>query len=116
MGALQHIPVPLHQALMGKVKSDHPYIGSVFFTNMTHIDLPPGAEDFHWISAPTAFLCAVLIHWVGHKAGLRMSLAYRDGAGISKDEAGLIGERVGVVLERLAGGATGTFAEVGGTH
>ena len=77
IGGLQHIPMPLDRRLLHKVQSNRPYIGSVLFTNMTRLDLPPGTQDFHWTSSPSPFLCAVIIHWVGHKAGLRMSLPFQ---------------------------------------
>ena len=112
VGFLQHVPIPLDKLLMDLTRSEHPYIGSIFFTNMTYLDLPPGAEDFRWTSSPSPFLAPVIVHWVGHKAGLRMSLAYRNGGGIDAEQAARIGDKVGAVLDRLSRGGTGSFEEI----
>ncbi|ORX37051.1 hypothetical protein BD324DRAFT_624589 [Kockovaella imperatae] len=112
-GFVKAMPSPVKDILAGKVISESPYFGTIFFSNLTRVDLPEGANDIRWTAAATPFLAPMIVNLIGSSAGLRVTIAFRDGAGLTANQADAIGVTFGQVLERLAEGETGTLATLG---
>ncbi|ORX40775.1 hypothetical protein BD324DRAFT_612071 [Kockovaella imperatae] len=82
--------LPMSRSPLSKLKdrSPGPIVSSLFFSNMTWLDLLLGAVDFYWVSSASPFLSAAIVHFVGHSGSPSRSGTARGSAMIKRRRSG----------------------------
>jgi hypothetical protein len=88
--------------LIESASTDVAYKEGLQVSNLGFFDLPKDAENIVWKMNPSPFGPAVTVQLIGHRNGLGVSTAWREGSVVCQKEMDHVQAVVNIVLERLA--------------
>jgi hypothetical protein len=92
--------------LINSAEVDVAYKEGLQVSNLGFFDLPPDAEDIVWKMNPSPFGPAVTVQLIGHRNGLGVSTAWREGSVVSTGEMDQVQSVVDSLIQRLIGGGS----------
>lgn len=102
VGNTVHLPRPLHAHYTQVWDGPAPYRASVAFSNMAYLKLPPGATDLAWIQTNGINFPAICTELIGHDGGSRITVGWREGSVVNRQEVNLFIARWTSILRKVA--------------